>query len=180
MKPPPFLIGAALLFWGWETDHFTVGAIMAAVLEGAEWIKVRWDFTDQDFRRIWVFCALLLLSAAVYAFTSNGGPADLRDLLQNPGSQAQRAAAAASARAVAVWLRLLPAAFFLFIAAQTYNARAGIPPETISLLMRWRWQRAQKQGRPLPAPPNVNVSFPYFAVCLFAAGFRVGDDTTFF
>ena len=180
MKPPPFLLGAALLFWGWQTDHLTAGAIMGAVLESAQWIKVRWEFTDQDFRRIWVFCALLLLGAAVYAFTSNGGPADLRDLLQNPGSQAQRAAALASARAVAVWLRLFPVAFFLFIAAQTYNAREGIPPETISLLMRWRWQKAQKLGPQRPTTPNVNVSFPYFAACLFAAGFRLGDDSTFF
>ena len=62
MKTPPLLLGAALLFWGWQTGHLVEGAVMAAVLEGAQWIKARWDFTDEDFRRIWTFCALLLLA----------------------------------------------------------------------------------------------------------------------
>ena len=57
---------------------------MAAVLEGAQWIKARWEFTDEDFRRIWIFCALLLLAAALYAFTASGGPGDLQRLLPEP------------------------------------------------------------------------------------------------
>ena len=57
---------------------------MAAVLEGARWVKARWEFTDEDFRRIWTFCALLLLAAALYAFTASGGPADFRGFFQNP------------------------------------------------------------------------------------------------
>jgi transglutaminase-like putative cysteine protease len=179
MKPPPFLIGAALLFWGWQTDHLIAGAAMGAALESAPWIKARWEFTDQDFRRIWVFCALLLLAVAVYAFTSTGGPTDLLNFLQNPHAMTDRNAGVNSARAVAIWLRSMPIVFFLFILAQTFNTREGIPPETISLLMHWRWQRAQKLGRPVPHAANVNVSFAYFALCLFAACFRVRDDATF-
>ena len=180
MKPPPFLLGATLLFWGWQTDHLIASAIMAAILESARWIKTRWEFTDQDFRRMWVFCALLFMAVAVYAFTSSGGPADFVGFLQDPNPATGHNASAASTRAVAVWLRSLPMVFFLFIAAQTFNAREGIPPETISLLMRWRWQRAQTLGRPVPHAPNVNVSFAYFAVCLFAAAFRVRTDGMFF
>jgi len=70
--------------------------------------------------------------------------------------------------------------FFLFIAAQTFNAREGIPPETISLLMHWRWRRARELGQASAPAPNVNVSFAYFAVCLFAATFRTLEDSTFF
>jgi protein-glutamine gamma-glutamyltransferase len=180
MKPPPFLLGATLLFWGWQTDHLIAGAVMAALLESAQWLKARWEFTDQDFRRIWVFCALLLLTVGVYAFTATGGPTDFLGFLQNPTPSNERTVGVAGVRAVAAWLRSLPMVFFLFVAAQTFNTREGIPPETISLLMRWRWQRARKQGRPLPLAPNVNVSFGYFAACLFAATFRTREDRTFF
>jgi protein-glutamine gamma-glutamyltransferase len=180
MKPPPLLVGAALLFWGWHSQQLVAGALMGAVLESARWIKPRWEFTDQDFRRIWVFCALLLLTVAVHAFTSTGSPTEFINFLQNPNLVTERNASVNSARAVAIWLRSLPMVFFLFIAAQTFNTREGIPPETISLLMRWRWQRARKQGRPLPPAANVNVSYAYFGVCLFAASFRTREDPTFF
>ena len=46
MKPPPFLLGAALLFWGWQTGFLVYGAAMAVVLESAQWIKTRWEFGD--------------------------------------------------------------------------------------------------------------------------------------
>ena len=41
MKPPPFLLGAALLFWGWQSDLLVPGIVMATVLEGARFIKGR-------------------------------------------------------------------------------------------------------------------------------------------
>jgi protein-glutamine gamma-glutamyltransferase len=180
MKTPPLLLGAALLFWGWQTGHFIAGAVMAAVLEGAQLTKVRWDFTDEDFRRIWTFCALLLLGAAVYAFTASGGPADLRGFLQNPGFTTERNVGNASARTVASLLRWLPMIFFLFIAAQAFSSREGIPPETISVIMRLRWQKARKLGQPLPAARSVNISYPYFMMCLFAASFHTSDYETFY
>jgi hypothetical protein len=180
MKTPPLLLGAALLFWGWETGHFAVAMAMAVVIESPHWIKARWDFADEDFRRIWVFCALLFLGVAVFAFTSSGGIVDLRELLDNPNTLAQRSAGAASARAVAVWLRWAPLAFFLFVAAQAFSSGEGIPPETISLLLRRRWQKARWLGRPVPPPRSVNVTYPYFLVCLFAASFRTREDSSFF
>ena len=81
MKTPPLLLGAGLLFWGWQAGHLVEGALMAGLLEGAQSVKARWDFTDEDFRRIWTFCALLLLGAAIYAFTSAGGPGEFRGFL---------------------------------------------------------------------------------------------------
>jgi hypothetical protein len=180
MKAPPFLLGAALLFWGWQTGHLVEGAAMAALLEGAHWIKARWDFTDQDFRRVWTFCALLLLGAAVYAFTASGGPSDLRGFLQNPSFATERNAGNTSARTIAALMRWLPMIFFLFLAAQAYSSREGIPPETISVIMRLRWQKARKLGRPLPAAKSVDISYPYFMLCLLAASFHASEDESFF
>jgi len=180
MKTSPLLLGAALLFWGWQTGHLAAGAIMAAVLEGARLIKARWEFTDNDFRRIWIFCALLLLAAALYAFSANGGPTDMRGFFHNPSPATERNAGNATAQTVAALIRWLPIMFFLFVAAQAFSSREGIPPETVSLILRLRWQKARKLGRPLPVAESVNISYPYFMLCLLSASFQSREDETFF
>jgi len=180
MRTPPFLLGAGLLFWGWQTGHLVEGAVMAPVLEGAGLAKARWDFTDEDFRRIWTFCALLLLASALYAFTSTGGPGDFRGFLQNPSLATERNAGNASARTVASLIRWLPMIFFLFVAAQAFSSREGIPPETISVILRLRWQKARRLGQALPPARSVNISYPYFMMCLFAASFHSSEDETFY
>ena len=178
MKTPPLLLGAGLLFWGWQSGHLVEGAVMAAVLEGAQWAKARWEFTDEDFRRIWTFCALLLLAAALYAFTATGGPGDFLDFFQNPNLGTGRNASNASTQTVTSLMRWLPMIFFLFMAAQAFSTRQGIPAETISVIMRLRWQKARKLGQPLPVTRSVNVSYPYFILCLFAASFHSSDDNS--
>ena len=180
MKTPPLLLGAALLFWGWQTGHVIAGAAMGAVLEGARLTKARWDFADEDFRRMWTFCALLLLGAAVYAFTASDGPSGMRGFLHNPSLATERNAGNASARTVASLIRWLPMIFFLFVTAQAFSSRQGVPPETISLILRLRWQRARQLGRPLPAARSVDVSYPYFMLCLLAASFHTSERETFF
>ena len=180
MKTPSLLLGAGLLFWGWQTGHLIEGAAMAAVLEGAQLVKARWDFTDEDFRRIWTFCALLLLAAALYAFTSTGGPGDFRGFFQNPNPGTGRNVSNASARTVASLIRWLPMIFFLFLAAQAFSSCEGIPPETISVILRLRWQKARKLGQSLPVARSVNVSYPYFMMCLFSASFHSSEDETFY
>src|ERR1017187_7770329 len=160
MKTPPLLLGAALLFWGWQTGHLVAGTAMAAALEGARLSKARWEFTDEDFRRIWIFCALLLLAAALYAFSASDGPAGVRGFFQNPSLATERNAGNATSRTVAALMRWLPMIFFLFVAAQAFGSRGGVPQETISVILRLRWQRARRLGRPLPAAGSVDVPIP--------------------
>src|SRR5450759_5121497 len=169
MRPPPLLLAAALLFWGWQTDMFNAGAIMAIILESSRLIKARWDFSDDDFARLWTFCTLLFLGTAVYAFTANEGPSHFITFFENPNPSNTSGAGNAGALAAAAFFRWLPMTFFLFVAAQTFSSREEIPMNTISLIMRRRWKRAVKLGRPLPAAHGVNVSYPYFAICLFSA-----------
>jgi hypothetical protein len=180
MKPPPFLVGAALLFWGWQIGYPLAGALAAVILEGSRVFKARWDLSEQDFSRIWTFCALLLLAALAYAFTANEGPSDLRNFFQNPSIFTSRNAGNASSKTVAAVLRWLPAYFFLFVAAQNYSAAEGVPLETISRIMRLRLKRASKPGRPLPVGKRVDVSYPYFALCLLAASIHPGENSSFF
>jgi hypothetical protein len=159
-KAPPFLLLAALLFWGWQSGFFLAGVIMGLVLESARFIKARWDLTGEDFRRIWNFSMLLALALAVYVLTTNEAGGGLSDLLHSS------AAAAAHNFSVsgATFLRWLPMTFFLFAAAQKFSESEAVPLSAISLFFRW-WR---KGGR--GAERNVDISYPYFILCLFSAG----------
>ncbi|HET7624767.1 MAG TPA: transglutaminase domain-containing protein [Verrucomicrobiae bacterium] len=180
MKTPPMLVGAALIFWGWQTGYLWAGAVMAMVLEGSRLVKARWDFSDEDFNRIWTVCTLLFLGAAVIAFTDNGGPARFSHFFQNPNLASQTGVGLAAARTGSAILRWLPMVLFLFIAAQAFSSREEIPVTTISLLLRLRWQKARKLGRPLPAVRGMNFSHAYFATCLFAASVHSSAGRQYF
>lgn len=178
--PPPYLVGLALLFWGWQTGYLAVGALMAVILEGARWTKVRWEFADEDFTRIWTFCSLVLLAGAVYLFTANDAPSDLFNLIQNPNLRTQRNAGNSSARAIAELLRWQPMIFFPFIAAATYSVREGIPLHTISIILRWRWQKTRPTANRPKVASTVNIAYPYFLLSLFSASVHESSDTYFF
>jgi hypothetical protein len=70
--------------------------------------------------------------------------------------------------------------FFLFVAAQAYSTRAGVPLETISLIMRRRWKKARALGQPLPKTRALDISYFYFALCLFASCIHTSEGQTFF
>ncbi len=180
MKPPPLLVGAGLLFWGGQTDLLIPGAIMAVVMEAPRVVRVRWDFSEEDFSRIWIFCTLLFFASMLYAFTSNEGPSHFRDLFQNPTLSAQRGVGLVATHTAASLFRWLPMVFFLFAAAQAYSTSGGVPVETVSLLLRWRWRRGRKPGDPPTSGQSVDVSYYYFGLCLFAASVHTSDTTAFF
>lgn len=180
MRTPPFLLAVTLLFWGWHAGFPIVGAILAVLLEGARWIKLRWEFSEEDFTRIWVFCTLLFFAAAVFAFTGNDVPSEYRSFFQNPSPSSTRAVSNATGRSAAALFRWTPMLFFLFVAAPAYSTREGVPLRTISIILGWRWKRARKLGLPPPADRVVNISYPYFALCLFAASVHTGEGGAFF
>jgi hypothetical protein len=180
MRIPPFLLGATLIFWGWQTGFLIPGMLMGVALESARWTKARWEFSDDDFNRIWTFCSLLLIAAGVFAFNDNQGPSDFLALFQSPNYFRQRNAGMASARTAAALIRWLPMIFFLFVGAQIYSSRDGIPLHSISLLLQRRRKKARLRGQTLPNSPSLNLAYPYFALTLFAASIHTGEDSRFF
>jgi hypothetical protein len=166
MKTPPLLLLAVLLFWGWQSGFLLFGTIMGIVLESARFIKARWDLTEEDFRRIWNFCVLLALALIVYTFTTNEETGGLNGLLHSSAASATRNLGVSGN----TFLRWLPMTLFLFVAAQTFSERESIPLSVISLLVRRR-----KDGT--TTERYVNVSHPYFIVCLFSAGIHANEGT---
>lgn len=180
MKTPPFLLGAALLFWGWQTEFRPEAVVMALVLESSRFIKARWEFSDDEFARIWTFSFVLLLAAVIYAFNNNGGPSGFSELLENPNVMSERDAGNASTMTADALFRWLPMIFFLFVAAQTFSPADGISLEIISPYLRSRMRKAKKRGLPLPPQRRFDVSYPYFAVCLFSSSGHPPQQTDYF
>ena len=147
MKTPPFLLGATVLFWGWQSGFLLAAMPMALILESPRWIEARWEFSNDDFWRIWTFCTILLLAATVFAFTANEGPSNFHGFFSNPNLRTERNVGTTMARSVAAVIRWLPMMFFLFMAAQSFSAREGVPLETISFILQWRWKKARKLGQ---------------------------------
>lgn len=177
MKTPPFLLLAALLFWGWQSGLPLAGVVMGIVLESARLIKARWDFSDADFRRILTFCTVFAFAATLYFLTANqeaGGG------FQGSANAVRHALMVTSLKTSTTFFQWLPIFLFLFAAAQAFSVREKIPLTAISIISRWRARQDQKRGV-APAGRAVNVSYPYFMLCLFSAGIHANNGgVTFF
>ncbi|HTL72775.1 MAG TPA: DUF4129 domain-containing transglutaminase family protein [bacterium] len=168
MKPPPLLILAALLFWGWQSDFLLIGAIMGVMLESARFTRFRWELDDSDFNRIWSFCVLLNVALAGYIFTTNTG--GLGGLFQGHATQNAADATALATTRLFCWL---PMTLFAFVVAQTFNVRPSAPLTAISMVLGWR----RRRGDQAFAGYYVNIAYPYFIVCLFSAGIHANNGS---
>ena len=63
MNIPPFLIGAATLFWGIETGNPVLGILLLIVLESVQVVKTRFALNDEDFIKIADLSSLLLIGS---------------------------------------------------------------------------------------------------------------------
>lgn len=163
MKTPPFLLLAALVFWGWQSGFIMAGAILGIVLESARYIRLRWDLGEEDFRRIWNLCTILSLGVIVYTFSTNDIGGATHGLANTAEATRDLDLSAHS------YLRWLPATLFLFVVAQKFSERETIPLAAISFFARRRTDNAVER--------SVDVSYPYFIVCLFSAGIHSNEGT---
>ena len=177
LRTPPWLLGATLLFWGWETGLPLVGALLAVLLEASRVVGIRWELSEKEFRRLWDFTTLLLATATVYLFASEDGPRTLARLLHNPSVGMQSRMLERSSQTLLLLFRWLPMVFFLCVAAQAYSYTERLPWTVVSLLAR---RRAARSLAPAPGSPVINTAYPYFAVCLFASAGSVRKDYSFF
>jgi len=144
MKTPPGLLGAALLFWGWQTGFPWTAAFGALVLEGARLISWRLSLSNADLKRIVVLCNLLLGGALAYYLIA----ADRIQLIF----------------AVISLLQFVPLALFPLIASLTYTASEKIDISFLSLTFGNKALLETTEPR-----STVNLSYPYFSICLLSA-----------
>lgn len=180
MKMPPFLLGAALAFWGWQSALPMPGLALGLIIEAARLLPSRWEFSEDDFRRVFVLCSLVFLGAAVYAFNASNGPASFGNWLQERTIRSQAGAGLSAGRTGAAIFRWLPAIFFLLLAVQCYSTRERTPIATFWWPERRRRQAARKTGQILPPGRAVDISWPFFITTLLAASVHAAEDLSYF
>jgi hypothetical protein len=171
-SPPAWLLGAGLLFWGWETGFLLPAVFLALAMEAASFRARTWDPPDRRFRRIWDLCGVLVLLMSVLALTT---PLliPLTRLLQignlNPLAVSQESSSAAYAAN-----QMLPLLFAPIVLALRYSIRPALPVEVFVWTLR---NRRQPAGY---TPPLINPGYPYLVLCLTSAGAANQRTVVFF
>jgi hypothetical protein len=143
MKTPSFLLGASLLFWGWQTGLWPLAGALALIVEGSRLVRSKWDLKTKDFNRLVDFCTLLFVVLLVYSFATRRG-----------------------AGFILVFLQWLPVTFLPILAAQVYGTSDRIDITSRFLTLRRR-QKGPKQGK--GRSMALNLTYPYFAICILSA-----------
>ncbi len=151
LKTPPYLIAAALALWAWRSGWWIPAVVLAALCEGSRVVKMRWEFTDKKYSRIFDVCTVLFGGAVVYLRSSE-------DLT----------------RSGFVLFQWGPVIFALMLLAQAYGTREKVPYQVFSWFLRFRKDKSgAREG-------GLNISWCYFGVCLLGAGATNERDPYFY
>jgi len=71
IKPPPFLLAASLLLWGWYSGFIVAAVGMGLALESARIFRLRWELSRRDFERIADLCSIGFASALAFQFVQS-------------------------------------------------------------------------------------------------------------
>lgn len=156
MNTPPFLIAGALLLWGWRTNWWAIAISLGVLFELSRFVRLRWDFTDKEYGRVFDVCTLLFGGAVIYLRFSEE-----------------------ITRAGFVLFQWAPVVFALMMLVQVYGTREKIPYWVFSWFLRFR----RKKEVDAPSESNeegLNISWCYFGVCLLAAGATNERDPYFY
>lgn len=181
--PPPFLLGTALVFWGWQTGRLGWGIGLAALLEATRFIRLRLEVGQRDFERLWNFCTVAFLATALYLFLAREGLATATSLVTStvPGERLE--SLRRSSQAMFEVLRWLPVVFFLFVFIHALSRTGRLPWRTFSLYyQRKAARRHASQAAPGPqaADAVVHPGYPYLLLVLLAASATRERSVTYF
>ncbi len=141
---PRFLLGAVVLFWGWQTGLWVFALPIALILEAPRFVEWQWDLKEADFRRLFNLSFILLVILFIYLMRTDRSMYFIYGLMQ--------------------WL---PALFFPLVAAQNYATCDRI--NLWSLLHRKSTKAATKAAATPVRPWLLNLNYPYVGLCIVAA-----------
>ena len=139
---PPFLIGASLLFWGWQTGNWIAAVVLAVLVEAVRRLPLRFDLGATEHSWIADLCTVVFVGLAVLLAINRG--------------------IAHGILGAFVWL---PAALAPILIAQFLSESRRVPLSAL-----FRYIRKQRRENPSIKDPPVDTSAVYLAVVLISAG----------
>jgi len=175
MNTPRFILGAALLFWGWMTGLSFIAIPMALVIEASWFLKTRWDFGAKECARIWDVCVIFTAVLMVYCYSINDGQSLVLDLLRDLNISGRNTRFRASYNYYIFFFQWLPIVVYPFILVQAYGSirEHRMPTFFITLRLKSRQDAEFAQQK-------VNFSWIYFMVILMATASTQERDWYFF
>ena len=140
-RPPPLLLGAALVFWGWQTGYLVPSILCAAIVELRHLVRSRWELTLTDVNRVSDASAVLFVLLVVY-----------------------QSATQESARAITGIFQWLPLLLFPLLACQLFSVAGAVDVGAFFWSLRRR--AAERPAEPRAA---VDLTYPYVALCVLSA-----------
>lgn len=139
---PPLLIGASLLFWGWQTGNWLAATALAVLVEALRRVRVRFDLGAAEHSRIADLCTILFVGLAAVLAVNRG-----------------------VAHGILAAFQWLPAALAPILLAQLLSVSARVPLSAL-----FRYLRKLKRHDPATKDPPIDTSAVYVAIVLIAAG----------
>jgi hypothetical protein len=140
MKIPKFLLGAAALFWGWQTGHWLFAGAIALILEASRWLNLRWDLSAKDFKRVANLCLILVIVLIIYLLLTSTSMYFIYDFIQ-----------------------LLPLVFLPLLMAQAYSVSERVDMRTLLLMFDKTIEQED------PSKFKIDFSYLYFILCFMSA-----------
>ena len=142
MIAAPFLIGAVLAFWGWQSGHLIVGVALGIVLEAPRYLKLRLELGAVEHSRIADLSTVGFVTLAVLLSANRGISHGILEAF--------------------IWA---PAALAPIMLAQLLSDSGRIPLSAL-----FRYMRKLRRQQPEIKDPPVDVSPIFVALTVIAAG----------
>ena len=142
MIMPPFLVGAALPFWGWQSGNPIVGIALGIALEAPRYLKLRLDLGTVEHSRIADLSTIGFVTLAVLLGANRGVSRGMLEAF--------------------IWA---PVALAPVMLAQMLSGSGRIPLSAL-----FRYMRKLRRRNPEIKDPPVDVSAVYVALALISAG----------
>jgi len=142
MIMPPFLIGAALAFWGWQSGYPIAGIALGIVLEAPRYVKLRLDLGAVEHSRIADLSTVGFVALTVLLAANRGVSRGILEAF--------------------IWA---PAALAPIMLAQMLSESGRIPLSAL-----FRYMRKLRLRNPEIKDPPVDASAVYLALALISAG----------
>lgn len=139
---PNLLLGASLLFWGWQTGHWIAALALALALEAMRHVPLRFDLGATEHSWIADLCTVVFVGLTVLLAVNRG-----------------------IAHGILAAFQWLPAALAPILIGQMLSEGGRVPLSAL-----FRYMRKLKREDPTVRDPQVDTSGVYLAVVLISAG----------